>query len=115
MPQPKETEDQRLRRLESAGEIQLVPLEHTADSCLKSCDVVFTSTTDGLVVVRAGESRYFRIDKQRDEYTASGGYYWTCCGSPERSRITGATYIKVTRNEETGMMDQYRVEIVSRR
>ncbi len=106
----KETVDDRIRRMEGAGEIAVITREHTRDACSKVCAVTFTSTTDGDVVVMPGETKYFKIDK-KDDYTRSGGYYWRCCDSPERSRIKGATYIKVVRNADTGAFDQYWVEL----
>lgn len=105
-----ETVDQRIRRMEAAGEVTITTREHTRDACSRTCDVTFTSTTDGDVVVRPGETKYFKIRKS-DDYTRSGGYYWKCCTSDERSRIKGSTYIKVVRKADTGAFDQYWVEI----
>jgi hypothetical protein len=105
-----ETVDERIKRMEAAGELRVVVKERTTDACDKSCVVTFTSTTDGNVEVRPGETKYFKIDK-RNDYTKSGGYYWKCCNSLERSRIRGATYIKVVRRADTGAFDQYWVEI----
>lgn len=110
-PAPAETVDQKIKRMEAAGAINIITKEKTTDACDKSNDVVFTSTTDGDVVVKPGETKYFKIDKDKDEYTRSGGYYWKCGNSPERSRIKGATYIKVIRKADTGAFDQYWVEI----
>lgn len=105
------TVDARLKKKEADGVIRIITREHTRDACDKSCDVTFTSTTDGNVVVRPGETKYFKIHKDMDDYTRSGGYYWKCCNTAERSRISGATYIKVVRKADTGAFDQYWVEI----
>lgn len=105
-----QTVDARIRRMEAAGDIRIVVKEETRDACDRNCDVTFTSTTDGDVVVRPGETKYFKIDK-RDDYTRSGGYYWKCCGTGERSRIKGATYIKVVRRTDTGAFTQYWVDL----
>jgi hypothetical protein len=106
-----ETVDEKIKKGEAAGTIKIVTKENTRDACDKSCDVTFTSTTDGDVVVKPGETKYFKRNKDIDDYTRSGGYYWKCCNSAERSRIRGSTYIKVVRKEDTGAFDQYWVEI----
>lgn len=105
-----ETVDAKITKGEANGTIKINTKEHTRDACDKSCDVTFTSTTDGEVVVKPGETKYFKIRKS-DDYTRSGGYYWKCCNSAERSRIKGATYIKVVRKEDTGAFDQYWIEL----
>jgi hypothetical protein len=103
-----QTVDQLLRMLDAQGKLRV--MKKTTDACDRICDLVFTSTTDGDVVVRPGETKYFKIDRI-DDYTSSGGYYWICCKTKERSRIQGAVYIKVVRKADTGAFDQYWVTI----
>ena len=109
-PLSKETVDERIKRMEAAGEITIVTKEKTTDACDKSCDVTFTTTTDSDVVVKAGETKYFKIDKT-DDYTKDGGFRWKCCNSSEKSRIKGSTYIKIVRKSDTGAFDSYWVEL----
>jgi hypothetical protein len=106
-----ETVDSFIKRKVAAGEFNVVIKEHTRDACDKSCNVTFTSTTDGNVVVRPGETKYFRRNKDIDDYTRSGGYYWKCCNTDERSRIRDSTFIMVVRKEDTGAFDQFWVEL----
>lgn len=107
-----ETVDEKIKKGESSGIFRVVIKEHTRDACDKACDVTFTSTTDGDVVVKPGETKYFMRNKDVDDYTRSGGYYWKCCNTAEQSRISGSTYIKVVRKADTGAIDQYYVELV---
>ncbi len=105
-----ETVDARIKRMEAAGEITISTKEKTTDACDKSCDVTFTTTTDGNVVVKPGETKYFKINKT-DDYTRDGGFRWNCCNTGEKSRIKGSTYIKIVRKADTGAFDSYWVEV----
>jgi hypothetical protein len=105
------TVDERIRQGEADGTIRVLIKEHTRDACDKSHIVTFTSTTDGAVALKPGETKYFKRNKDVDDYTHSGGYYWKCGSERERSRIPNSTYIKVVRKEDTGAFDQYWVEL----
>jgi len=104
------TVDEKIKKGEADGTIEITTKGNTHDACDKGCDVTFTSTTDGDVVVKPGETKYFEINKT-DDFTRDGGFQWKCCGSSERSRIKGATYIKVVRKEDTGAFEEFWVEI----
>jgi len=114
----KETVDEKLKRMEANNDITIVTKGHTHDGCNKPANLTFTSTTDGDVVVKLGETKYFKIDKEKyankdkdkDAYVKDGGFFWKCGDSEEKSRIKGATYIKIVRTTE-GEFDSYWVEI----
>jgi hypothetical protein len=107
-----QTIDQKFKNLRQ-GSIRV--LEHTRDACDRGSDIMVTSTIDGSVIIRPGETRYFQI-KELDSYTFGGGWYWQCeeafylYQKEERSRIKGARYIKAVRNADTGAIDWYSVE-----
>lgn len=91
----------------------MVEVERTRDACDRSNDITITSALGGNVVVRKSETRLFEIDRNKDDYTRSGGWYWKCGESLERSRIRGARYIKVIRNER-GLTDWICIEFRKR-
>lgn len=104
------TEDETIRKnLEGKRFIEKIG-EHTRDSCDRANDLVITSTTDGDVVLRPGDTKYFRI-RDQDAYTRSGGWYWKCGNALEKARIKGATLIKAVRSER-GVTDWYSVTIL---
>jgi hypothetical protein len=102
-----ETIDERFKKL---GENKLEVGDHTRDACDRANVVTITSTTDGDIQLRPGETKYFEIDKKKDGYTQSGGWYWKCGNSEEKARIRGATYIKAVR-KENGVIDWYSVTL----
>ena len=106
----KETMDQKIRRQIVHGDIDVKIQEQTRDPCDRGDLVTITSTTDGDVVLRPGEEKYFKIDKDKDKYTGSGGWYFKCGSTPEKARIKGASIIRATR-KENGVIDWYWVLI----
>lgn len=101
-----ETVDEKFKKLKPD---QIKVKDHTRDACDKADDITVTSTTDGNVVIKPGDTKYFKIKKD-DDYTRSGGFYFKCGGTGERARLKGATYIKAVRLD-SGPVDWYRVEI----
>jgi hypothetical protein len=101
-----ETVDEKIKKQIAAGAIEVKTQDHTRDACDRGNNITITSTTDGDVVLKPGEEKYFKIDKDKDDYTRSGGWYWKCGNTPEKARIKGATYIKAIR-KENGVVDWY--------
>ena len=106
------TVDQQFKQL---GEDNIVIEAHTRDSCDADDLITINSTTDGDVELLPGRTRYFRI-RRFDSYTKSGGWYWKCGNTPEKSRIKLASInnkvIKAVR-AEGGVVDWYRVRRLS--
>ncbi len=89
-----ETVDEKIKKAEASDLIKIVTQDHTRDACDRGNNITITSTTDGDVVLKPGETKYFMIDKDKGDYERSGGWKWNCGATPERARIKGATYIK---------------------
>lgn len=104
-----DTVDERFKKLDP-NKISID--EQTSDSCrfegAKVQRVLITSTTDGEIELKPGETKYFRIKKIGD-WTRSGGWYFKCEGSDEQARMKGAEYVKAVRSAETGEVTWYRV------
>jgi hypothetical protein len=96
------------QEFKSAGEDSIDIIDHTRESCDKGDNVTVMSTTDGGVILKPKRTKYFRIDDS-DNYTKSGGWYWKCGNTPERSRISGANVIKAIR-KANGVIDWYSVK-----
>jgi hypothetical protein len=90
------------------GRLNPVLGAHTRDACDRAQDIVITSTTEGNLILRRGETKFFRI-REQDDYTRSGGWYWKCGNSLERARIRDAKFIKAVRNDR-GVTDWYEVK-----
>ena len=72
---------------------------------------------DGDISIKPGQTRYFCIpedDSNADkaEWIRSGGWYWHCGGSEERSRMAGSKYIKAVRYDD-GSVRFFKVAIDS--
>jgi hypothetical protein len=106
------TEDDEIKKGLANGKVIVKIGERTRDACDRANNITITSTTDGDVILKPGEEKYFQI-KKTDDYTMSGGWYWKCGNSLERSRIKGATHIKAVRSER-GVTDWYVVTIERR-
>lgn len=106
------TVDQEFKQL---GEDHIRILNHTRDSCDKDDFITITSTTDGDVELLPGLTRYFRI-KKFDSYTKSGGWYWKCGNTEEKSCIKWASergiFIKAVRTG-SGVVDWYSVSKIT--
>ncbi len=83
--------------------------DHTRDACDRGNDITITTTTDGKVVLKPGETKFFEIKKD-DQYTRSGGWVFYCGNSEERARIRGSTYIMAVR-KNNGVVDWFWVTI----
>src|SRR5262245_57545644 len=68
------------------------------DTASPIANLVVLTTTDGPMTVKPGQVRYFQIKKDHDVFTKDGGWYWKCAGSPGKTRLKGAEYIKVDRD-----------------
>ncbi len=90
---------------------RLVRYEATRDETSPRYDIRIVTTTDGAVILAPGATTYFEIDP-RDEYTASGGWYWTVGGTPERASLPGATLVLAERDAR-GVVTWTRVELVA--
>lgn len=99
------------KEFKQLGEDNITILNHTRDSCDKEDLITITSTTDGNVELLPGQTRYFRI-KKFDSYTKSGGWYWKCGNTEERSCITYGSergiVVKAVRSGR-GVVDWYSV------
>src|SRR5262245_26117179 len=105
-------EDDDIKRGVANGRLIVKIGERTRGAWDPANNITITSTTDGNVILKPGEEKYFRI-KQDDDYTRSGGWYWKCGNSLEKSRIRGATHIKAVRSDR-GVTDWYAVTIERR-
>jgi len=85
-------------------------ISNTTDACDKNNDLKF-ETAYGDLIVKAGETKYFKVRKD-DDYGRSGGYKWHCAGSNDKSRLDGALYIKVVRKADTGAFQQFKIDII---
>lgn len=81
---------------------EVKPRYTICDYCDRSVDARIETET-GIVTVLPGETKLFKIDMKRDEYTRSGGWYWWCGNSTERSKVAGAKLIQVTRDSKSGI------------
>jgi hypothetical protein len=103
------TVDKKLKKL---GEDNMEILEHTRDACDQEDDITITSTTDGDVSLLPGQTKYFDV-KRFDSFTKSGGWYWKCGNTPEKSRLPikhNRTFVKAIR-KKNGVVDWYTVGI----
>jgi hypothetical protein len=91
------------------NEKQIKIKDQTSDACDRANVVTITSTTDGKIDLRPGQTKYFKIARDKDEFCRSGGWYWSCGGSKEQSRIPKADYIKAVR-KDNGVIEWYWVE-----
>src|SRR5262245_4781917 len=105
-----ETVDEKIKKQLRAGAIDIKIGEHTRDACDRRNNITVVAATDKDVVIKPGETKYFKINKDKGDYERSGGWYWMCGGSRERARIKGAIYIKAVR-KENGVTDWYSVAI----
>jgi hypothetical protein len=107
-----QTENDRIKDGIANGRLVVIEGEHTRDACDRSNNITITSTTDGDVILRPGDVKYFRISR-KDAFTRSGGWYWKCDNSLEKARLRGATIIKAVRSEK-GVTDWYAVTVQQR-
>lgn len=84
-------------------------LDKTRDAASRTQVVVVHAEGGEKVALRPGMEVYFRIDAGKNEFTKSGGWYWSAGGGLEQSRLRGATEVKAVR-DPAGYVDWYRVE-----
>ncbi len=82
--------------------------DDTGDRC-RGGQLVTIDGRDGKITLKPGQTRYFAIP-DKDDYNRDGGWYWWCSGSKERSRLKGARYIKVDRQDD-GFMKWTKIAI----
>ena len=82
--------------------------DDTGDRC-RGGQLVTIEGRDGKISLKPGQTRYFAIP-DKDDYNRDGGWYWWCSGSKEKSRLKGARYIKVDRQDD-GFMKWTKIAI----
>jgi hypothetical protein len=89
-----------MRKEDSSGRFRTLYTRY--DSCEKNNAVIFR-VTGGDLTVLPGETKYFHVPS-RDGFGISGGFYWICGKKNKQTKIEGASYIRVNRNAETGII-----------
>lgn len=92
------TKDQEVKWALFTRDHKIVNKFHTVkDYSDPNKELVVMYTVDGDVTVKPNETKYFEIDANHDDYTKSGGWYWRCDKKVEKTRINGASLVRVIR------------------
>lgn len=88
--------------------------DHTRDAC-DSDDDVSIKSTDGSITLFPRKTIYF-TPKEFDSYTRSGGWYWKCGISSEKSRFDWWGYGKYVMaiRKSNGVIDWYQIDKIKK-